>query len=76
MSFEDRLYESMTYMLRDRDVEVEKVIGWDDRTVYSGGCSTCAFEYAVVDIYYINAEGTQKTFTYNGEFGELMRSLR
>lgn len=76
MSLKERLNESLAELIRDAGIEVVEVRGYDDRTEYGGGpCSTCSYEYAVVDISYIAADGRNRIYTYDGSFRDLIDYL-
>ena len=54
-----------------------EVVSWEDRTEGSGGCETCYFEWAVVDVRYRVASDPDEVrlFTYDGSFADLIRAI-
>ena len=73
--FKVGLADAMAQLVRSAGEDCKEVIDWDDRTVYGGYCSTCAYEYAVVDITYKDSEGFTSVYTYSDDFGSLIRRL-
>lgn len=76
MTWQDDMYAALADMLRTiylKDVDV--VVGFDDRTVYGGGCETCAYSYVVCDITYLDSEGNHRLFEYDGSFSDLLANL-
>jgi hypothetical protein len=56
-------------------VDAVEVTDWEDRTEHGGYCETCAYEYVVVDITYVDSEGARKTYVYDSSFSDLIASL-
>lgn len=42
------------------ETDLAEVIAFKERTKRSYGCSTCAFDYTVLDVTYIDSQGTQQ----------------
>ena len=57
--------------------DATEVVSWEDRTEGSGGCETCYFEWAVIDVQYrvASAPDELRLFTYGGSFVDLIRVI-
>lgn len=72
MSWQERMMTAMSKLVSERVGQTVTVARYEDRTVYSGGCESCYYEYAVVDFY--DVEG-KVVYTYSGTFLEFMDEL-
>lgn len=54
---------------------IRKVIGWRDATTVRYPGMSCEYEAGAVDITYETWDGEQRTFTWDGDFGYLVRVL-
>lgn len=57
--------------------DATEIVSWEDRTVGSGGCETCYFEWAVIDVQYRVASDPDEVmlFTYDCSFMDLIRAI-
>ena len=56
--------------------DATEVVSWEDRTEGSGGCETCYFEWAVIDVRYrVASDPKVRLFTYDGSFVDLIRVI-
>lgn len=63
------------HLAAELDVTIRSVIAYQDHTVDLGGCSTCSFEQAVLDVFFRDQGGRVLLWRYEGSFAELMRNL-
>jgi len=76
MSLQDTINEALLKLVRQNaDSNAVEVTSYYDTTEWSGGCETCGWDMAVVDIYYKTRDGKQKTYRYSGGFGDLIYEL-
>lgn len=76
MAWQEDMYSALAELLRERyRKDVDVVVGFEDRTVYGGGCETCAYSYLVCDITYLDSEGDRRNFEYDGSFADLLAHL-
>lgn len=69
------LYDMLGYLGERGYDDAEEVISIEERTQYSGGCSTCSFEYQVLDVRYRTTNGEHKTVVVDGSLSSLLGSL-
>ena len=76
-SFEKRFRAALNeYINRQNGVDSNRVMGYETDTVTDGYCETCWYERTVVEIYYIETDtGRSRIYTYDGDFGALIREL-
>ena len=55
--------------------DAEEVISIEERTEYSCGCSTCSFEYQVLDVRYRTLSGEHKTVVVEDSLSSLLGAL-
>lgn len=55
--------------------DAEEVLSIDERTKFEGGCSTCAYQYQVLDVRYRMVGGEERTVTVEGSMSEVLGSL-
>lgn len=75
MSLEDSIKGAMLNLLKEYDIDAVEVTYFEDSTRSGGGCDTCWYDYAVVEIRYIDSNGSRKVYVYEGAFGDLIRAL-
>lgn len=68
-------YDAVLAYLVRQGVDATAVTDVEQDTVYEGCCETCEYSYVVVDITYIDAEGSSYTHRYTGDMGDLIREL-
>lgn len=75
--WKEEMYEAIAEYLRFiyTGLDINKVIDFEDRTEYGGGCSTCAYEETVCDITYLDSKGKVKTHTLTGTFSDLISNI-
>jgi len=54
---------------------VKEIIDYEEDTYNDGFCSTCSYERTDVDITYKNATGVTSTYSYRGNFSDLINEL-
>lgn len=69
------LYDMLGYLGERGYDDAEEVVSIDERTQYSGGCSTCSFEYQVLDVRYRTVNGGYRTVTVEDSLAGIMSSL-
>lgn len=55
--------------------DAEEVLSVDERTKFEGGCSTCSYEYQVLDVQYRMVDGDTRTVTVEGSLSEVLGRL-
>lgn len=53
--------------------DVEVVLSAEERTESDGYCDTCYYEYTVLDIVYLDADGVCERMTVQYSFSEIMQ---
>lgn len=71
MTFKTKFYAALEDFI---NIEGAKVVDFDERTVYGGGCETCAYSYVEVTITY-EKDGKTLYYEYNGTFADLINAL-
>jgi len=73
MTYMDRLYEVIADFLRyEKDIDVQKVIRYDERQETEGYCNTCSYTYMVVNIYYHDQDANTNVFKFRGSLADLL----
>lgn len=68
--------EAVVRWLVAKGIDAVSVTGWDEWTNEYGGCPTCGPSSSIeVDIYYLNSEGTHKSYNHDGTFSYLLTEL-
>jgi hypothetical protein len=75
MGYEENIKKDLVTLLNSRGEDAVEVTSWED-TIYSDGyCETCYYESAAVKIYYVDSEGTRKSYLYRDDFTSLIYDL-
>lgn len=75
MTWVDAFKADLLTLMKKRGADVVEVLGWEEKTEYSGYCETCYNEDIVVEITYITSKGVTGVYTHYNTFGGLMREL-
>lgn len=76
--FNEALLESMKAMINDNEWitdKAAKVTAYEEVEKSTGYCETCYYEWTEVDILYVDTEGKERKYNYDGDFGDLIRTL-
>lgn len=73
--FEARFRAALCEFLVREGEPAAKVLGYETDTILDGYCETCEWERAVVCVRYVDADDNLHTYTYDGDFGALIREL-
>lgn len=65
----------LTEWLKQHEPDVKEVVRYEDDTAGGGYCDSCYYEYAIVNIYYLDSQGAQHKYVYSAGFAELISSL-
>lgn len=67
----------LTEWLKQRlpNADVKEVVSYEDDTAGGGYCSSCYYEYAIVNIYYLDSQNQRQKYVYDDGFAELISSL-
>lgn len=57
------------------EVEVDRVLSWEEEDKSTGYCETCYYEYTELNLTYLGVDGQTYTYEYSGNFAEFMRDL-
>ena len=54
---------------------IRKVVGFEEKTKFGGGCNTCAFDYTEVDVYFKDWGGRLLKYSIGDTFDSLVLKL-
>lgn len=63
------------HLVRTYERPIRRVLGYQEHTVYGGGCSTCVYSEVVLDAYFKDSSGRTLVWRFSGDFGQLVRML-
>jgi hypothetical protein len=75
MNLEQAIKQSLQKFLITKNIDAVEVTSWEDSTATGGYCETCSYTTAIVEVNYKNSDGRLKTYTYDGDFGQLIIAL-
>lgn len=76
MSYKETMYEAIAEYLRQvQQLDVEKVVDFEEVEKSDGYCETCYYEWTEVDITFVDKAGATQKWNYYGSFAEFVRNI-
>lgn len=75
IDFQDSFKNALKRWMIEYGLDVVEVVDFQDDTESGGYCDSCWYETAVVVITYIDSAKKRHKFSYQGQFGELIKQL-
>lgn len=63
------------YLAAELSRPIRSVVAYQEHTVSGGGCSTCEFNYIILDVYFKDSSGRTFLWRYEGYLSEIIAKL-